>query len=442
MSAIKVKTTLDMKKLVFIISFIAVSFALQSQTPTPGAEQEKSILYINATVHIGDGTRILEGSVGFDKGIITYVGSTKSAQKKLFDSIIDASGQQIYPGFIAPNSTLGLQEIGAVRATRDQREVGEMNPHVRSIVAYQTESEITPTVRTNGVLLGQITPRGRFVAGTSSVVHFDAWNWDDAIISKDDGMHIYWPRMYERDYTRKAITAKERESYSARIEALTENLDKAKAAINGKDSVVLDVRLEAFGKLLRNELTLFVHAQTAKQITAAIKLKRDYDIKNMHIIGGREAHLVTNLLKENEVGVMIGRVHDLPWNNYDDVDLPYKLPKLLEDAGVLWCFENAGDMEQMNSRNLPFYAGTAVAYGLTEEQAIKGLTLNTAKILGIELSVGTLEVGKRAVLFVSKGDALDMITNNVLAAYIDGRALSLWNRQIQLYEKYKAKYEN
>jgi len=161
----------------------------------------------------------------------------------------------------------------------------------------------------------------------------------------------------------------------------------------------------------------------------------------MHIVGGRESYLVSNLLKENKVGVMVGRIHDLPWNNYDDVDLTYKLPKLLEDAGVLWCFENAGDMEQMNSRNLPFYAGTAVAYGLTENQAVKGLTENAAKMLGVDNTIGTLAVGKRAILFISSGDALDMMTNNVLAAYIDGRSLSLMNRQIQLYEKYKAKYD-
>ncbi len=189
-------------------------------------------------------------------------------------------------------------------------------------------------------------------------------------------------------------------------------------------------------------MNLYVHAQTAKQMTAAISLKRKYNIEKMLIVGGRESHLITNLLKENNVGVMVGRLHDLPWNDYDDLDLPYKLPKILQDAGVKWCFENAGDMEQMNSRNLPFYAGTAIAYGLEYEQAVAGLTLNTAEMIGVSTKYGSLQVGKSATLIISKGDALDMMTNNIISAYIDGRSLELTNRQIGLYKKFKKKYSN
>ena len=434
--------TKNMRGFILLLVIIVSAASSYGQTPTPGKKQEKSIIYINATVHIGDGTKVLKGAVGFDNGLISYVGATPEVRKNLFEEVIDVEGMHIYPGFIAPNSTLGLQEIGSVRATRDQREVGDINPHIRSLIAFQTESDITTTVRTNGILLGQITPRGSFVGGQSSVVHFDGWNWEDALIRESDGIHVYWPRMYERDHTGKLLSLKERGLYQKRVEALEEYLDQAKAYQNRANEENIDLRLQAFSKLLKNKMNLYVHAQTAKQMTAAISLKRKYNIEKMLIVGGRESHLITNLLKENNVGVMVGRLHDLPWNDYDDLDLPYKLPKILQDAGVKWCFENAGDMEQMNSRNLPFYAGTAIAYGLEYEQAVAGLTLNTAEMIGVSTKYGSLQVGKSATLIVSKGDALDMMTNNIIFAYIDGRSLELTNRQIGLYKKYKKKYSN
>jgi imidazolonepropionase-like amidohydrolase len=434
--------TKNMRGFILLLVIIVSAASSYGQTPTPGKKQEKSIIYINATVHIGDGTKVLKGAVGFDNGLISYVGATPEVRKNLFEEVIDVEGMHIYPGFIAPNSTLGLQEIGSVRATRDQREVGDINPHIRSLIAFQTESDITTTVRTNGILLGQITPRGSFVGGQSSVVHFDGWNWEDALIRESDGIHVYWPRMYERDHTGKLLSLKERGLYQKRVEALEEYLDQAKAYQNRANEENIDLRLQAFSKLFKNKMNLYVHAQTAKQMTAAISLKRKYNIEKMLIVGGRESHLITNLLKENNVGVMVGRLHDLPWNDYDDLDLPYKLPKILQDAGVKWCFENAGDMEQMNSRNLPFYAGTAIAYGLEYEQAVAGLTLNTAEMIGVSTKYGSLQVGKSATLIVSKGDALDMMTNNIISAYIDGRSLELTNRQIGLYKKYKMKYSN
>lgn len=434
--------TKNMRGFILLLVIIVSAASSYGQTPTPGKKQEKSIIYINATVHIGDGTKVLKGAVGFDNGLISYVGATPEVRKNLFEEVIDGEGMHIYPGFIAPNSTLGLQEIGSVRATRDQREVGDINPHIRSLIAFQTESDITTTVRTNGILLGQITPRGSFVGGQSSVVHFDGWNWEDALIRESDGIHVYWPRMYERDHTGKLLSLKERGLYQKRVEALEECLDQAKAYQNRANEENIDLRLQAFSKLFKNKMNLYVHAQTAKQMTAAISLKRKYNIEKMLIVGGRESHLITNLLKENNVGVMVGRLHDLPWNDYDDLDLPYKLPKILQDAGVKWCFENAGDMEQMNSRNLPFYAGTAIAYGLEYEQAVAGLTLNTAEMIGVSTKYGSLQVGKSATLIISKGDALDMMSNNIISAYIDGRSLELTNRQIGLYKKYKKKYSN
>ncbi|MBW3546294.1 MAG: amidohydrolase family protein, partial [Bacteroidetes bacterium] len=136
--------------------------------------------------------------------------------------------------------------------------------------------------------------------------------------------------------------------------------------------------------------------------------------------------------------VLLANVHRLPNRPEEDVDMPYKLPRLLHKEGILVGLVY-DDLK--SNRNLPFFAGTAAAYGLDKEEALKMITSNTAKILGIDDEAGTLERGKRAILFVSEGDALDMRTNNVSLALIDGRKLDLTNKQIRLYKKFKGKYD-
>ncbi|MDQ3047342.1 MAG: amidohydrolase family protein, partial [Bacteroidota bacterium] len=186
--------------------------------------------------------------------------------------------------------------------------------------------------------------------------------------------------------------------------------------------------------------TLYIHANNAKEIIESVNFAKNNGITNVCIVGGKDSWMVTDLLKANNVSVMVARVHDLPDRPEDDIDLPYKLPYLLEKAGILYCLNNEGDMEAMNTRNLPFLAGTAAAYGLTKEQALKAVTLNAAKILGIDKTTGSLEKGKDANLFISTGDALDMRGNNVEAAFVKGKTIDLNNDQKALYEKYKTKY--
>lgn len=134
---------------------------------------------------------------------------------------------------------------------------------------------------------------------------------------------------------------------------------------------------------------------------------------------------------------MLGRVHELPKSDEDDIHLPFKLPGILQNAGILFCLQNEGDMEAMGARNLPFLAGTARTYGLTTEQAVAAISLNAAKIIGVDQVYGSIDVGKSATLFISKGDALDMKTNQVTTIIVDGKLQSVRNHQDDLYEKYK-----
>ena len=338
-------------------------------------------------------------------------------------------------------------EVAAVRASRDYQEVGTFKPNVRSVIAYNAASDITPTVRTNGVLMGQITPRGGVIGGSSSVVQFDAWNWEDAVVRADDGIHLYWPSSHHKHYEDGRAQLRKRKTYDQKLHEITDFFARARAYAAGQTDK-RDLRMEAMRGLFAEgersapgAATLFVHANDAKQIAEVIRFKRAEDLDRVVLVGGVDSWMMADPLRENDIAVMLLRTHSVPRFAEDDIDLPYKLPKLLEDEGVEYCLQGEGRMAEMNTRNLPFYAGTAVAYGLEYEQGVCALTLSTAKILGIDETCGSLERGKDATLFISAGDALDMMGNDVRHAWIQGRDVVLDNKQIQLYEKYKSKYD-
>ncbi|MGB2684499.1 MAG: amidohydrolase family protein [Olleya sp.] len=425
------------KILILTLCVSVISFAQQ----TPGDKQTTAITIEGATAHLGNGDVIENALIMFENGTLTFVGSanTKIARK---GTIIDAKGKHVYPGFIAPNSTLGLVEVDAVRATNDDDEVGAMNPHIRSLIAYNTESKVVESMRPNGVLMAQITPRGGRISGTSSVVQLDAWNWEDAAIKTDDGIHLNWPSTYSRGrwWLGEPNVLKENKNYAKEIEELTNYFAQSKA-YNANKTSPKDLPFEALEGLMDGSKKLFVHVDNEKGITDAINFAKAENIKHLVIVGGYEANNVVDLLKLNNIPVLVQRTHSRPNGDDHDYDLPYKLASQLVNAGILVGLENAGDMERMNTRNLPFLAGTTVAYGLSKAQALSLITLNTAKILGVDDKVGSLEVGKDATLFISQGDALDMRTNKLDQAFIQGRNISLETHQTELYKRYSEKYK-
>lgn len=426
--------------LVFCLSLQVVF----GQIPVPGPEQQESILLLGATAHLGNGKVIENSAVGFDNGKIMLVENNAAGKvdKSRFDKVIDVSGKHLYPSFIAPNTTLGLTEIDAVRATRDFRETGMFKPHVRSLIAYNTDSRITPTVRSNGVLVAQVTPRGGRIPGSSSIVHLDAWNWEDAAIRMDDGIHLNWPRTFKnRGWWAEPGPKQKNDKLDDQIAEIKSFFQDAKAYAEVELHKEQNIRFEAMRGLWNGSKTLYVNADYVKDITRAVLFCDEMNIRKVVLVGGYDSWRVTDLLKENNIAVMLNRTHSLPERPEDDVDLPYKTPFLLKQAGIEFCLQNQGDMEAMNARNIPFLAGTAAAYGLSKEEALESITLSTAKILGVANKLGSIEVGKQATLFVSTGDALDMRTNNLEYAFVDGRVVDLNNPQKELYNKYKAKYD-
>jgi imidazolonepropionase-like amidohydrolase len=429
--------------LLFIICLSVISKMNAQQNPTPAPKQTKTVLIMNAIAHVGDGTVIENSAIAIKDGKIAMIADARVIRLDLtaYDTTIYASGMHVYPGFIATNSTLGLHELDLVRQTNDMAETGTYKPSIRSAIAYNTDSEIIPTVRSNGVLMGQIVPRGGVISGTSSVMQFDAWNWEDALIKADDGVHLNWPAVYHRHYDKGKILIEKVKTYDQQLREIQNFFNDARAYCLSNNKSITEVRFEGLRGIFEGKQKLYIHADDVKSITEAVSFKQQMAIPEMVIVGGYDAYLVADMLKSNNVSVMLQRLHTLPWFNEDDVDLPFKLPKLLYDKGVKFCLQNAGDMERMGARNLPFYGGTAVAYGLPYEEAVRALTLAPAEILGIDQQCGSLETDKDATLFISTGDALDMKTNNVVYAFIQGRMIDLNNKQTELYLKYKKKYE-
>jgi len=421
-----------------ILVALVVSVGLQAfaqQTPAPA--QSGAITITGATAHIGNGSVIENSVIVFENGVITAIGGSGTPSK---GRVINASGKHLYPGFIAPGKSLGLVEVNAVRASNDQDEIGNFIPNIRSLIAYNAESRVVESMRPNGVLMSQVTPKGGRISGTSSIVQFDAWNWEDAAVKVDDGIHMNWPGSFSRGrwWLGEPRGWKPNEDYASDLNEIRDYLRSSRAY--GKSSKnSKNEGFEAMQGLFDGSKKLYIYTQGEKEITDAVTLASEEGVKEIVIVGGYEAYKIIPFLKQHNIPVLVRQPHALPQRDDDDYDLPYKLPKMLVDGGLLVGLQNSS-MSNFQTRNLPFYAGHLVGQGMDKEIALQLITGNTAKILGIDDSYGTLETGKSATLFVSEGDALDMRTNQLTHAFIDGREISLETHQTELWQRYMEKY--
>lgn len=425
---------------IFALALLGLTASAQDNV-YPAAKQKGVTAITHTTVHIGNGTTLTDATVAFENGKITGVGNVAVPAGA---TVIDGTGKHVYPGLILPTSDLGLREISSgVRGSNDYAEIGENNANIRSIVAYNTDSKIIGVLRENGILLAGVAPQGELIEGQASVVQLDAWNYEDAAYKMDNGLYINMPSLMARRGGRMAFmrpgpAGDPVKAAMDKIETIKTFFTDAKAYYQEKTHAANNLKLEAVRGLFEGKQKLFVRANEVKQILLAMDLAKSFGFK-LVIVGGTEAYQIADLLAENNVPVILDRQHSLPSMEDDDVDQPYKTPAALQKAGVLFCLNDTHD--QSRFRNLAFNAGTAATYGLTKEQALSAVTLNAAKILGIEDKTGTLETGKDANILIVNGDLLDMKSSVIGQAFIQGRNVSLENKGKQLYERYKHKYQ-
>ena len=399
----------------------------------------ETIALVGGTIHPVSGTDISKGTVVITDGKIAEVGA--NVVPPAGAKVVDVSGKHVYPSLVPAATNLGLVEIGAVRATVDQAETGDVNPEARADVAMNFDSEQLPVTRSAGVLVAGVTPQGGIVSGSGAAMKLDGWTREDATILAPAYVTVTWPDLSIDRSPRARFTVriqqKRRDEAVAKLKdvfAEARAYGKARAA-EGKAGVPrhdLDPRLEALLPAIEGKVPVFVFADRLAQIRAALAWAKDENLKIV-IAGGRDAWRAASELAAAGVPVVLDPVIGLPTRTDEPYDVPYAAPGILSKAGVRVAITE-GDSSFV--RNLAHYASVAMAYGMPREKAVEAITLEPARILGIADRVGSLEPGKDATLFVADRDVLDF-RYGVVAAYVDGRPLDLSDRHKRLYERYR-----
>ncbi|GAB1431269.1 amidohydrolase [Ignavibacteria bacterium] len=429
-----------MFRFILIASAVLYFCAAYAHDEIPGAPQKKPVALINARIYTISHGIIENGSIVFDAGKITVVG--RSVTIPAGAEVIDCKGKYVYPGFIAPITSLGLTELEAVRATRDISEVGLFNPNAKSAVAYNPDSELIPTVRSNGTLIANIVPADGVISGTGGLMALDGWTREDMAVKMKSCLLVNfpWQSVYTVPYSQKSADEQRKDNEKA-VRVLYDYFTQAKAyseavraglVVNAKD-----IRFEAMRSVFEEKFPVLIAAGEFRQIIGALEFARSFGL-NASIVGAHDAWRCFDEIKAAGVSVIVGRTHSVPFRDEDGYDAIYTLPAALSANGIRFAFSDDGSWQQ---RNLPFEAGSAIAFGLSEENAVRALTLAPAEIFGVADRLGSLEAGKDATLFVSSGNALDGRSNKVELAYIQGRIVSLNSKQTELAEKYRTRFQ-
>ncbi|MGI9526249.1 MAG: amidohydrolase family protein, partial [Weeksellaceae bacterium] len=416
------------------ICFLIFGIYAYGQRPEPAPVQTTPIIIHGGTIHTGTGEVLQDKQILIENGKITNIGSISTPSNA---EVIDATGKHIYPGFILVNNTMGLVEVASNNATVDFREANDFTPEVRTLIAFNTDSHVIPTVRTNGILLSQPVMKLGILTGTSSIMNLDAWNWEDGVVAQDNGLHLIWPSNRDYDDPKRDKEAKEK-----RIDDLNKIKSLFQRAKVYQGTGVKDFKLKAINPIFKGSKKLFIEIPGAEEGLEALFFVQELEIPSVVLIGSENLEPILDRIKNANIPLIIHRPHSLPHMASTSPNLPYKFAKIVNDKGILYGLDYSGDMEYHGGRNLPFVAGTTVTYGVEKEKAIQSISYNLAKILGIDDKYGSIEKGKSATLFISEGDALDPLTNNVVHALIDGRKIDLNNQQKTLYKRYKMKYES
>lgn len=421
-----------------VLCVLCGSLSTRGSNEVPAPPQNHDVLLAGGTLH-PISSESIQADLLFSKGRIIAIGKDLSASN---DAIrLDVTGKHVYPGFIDAATDIGLTEIGSIRATRDQSEIGQVNPNARAEVAVNPDSELIPVARANGILLAVTAPEGGLVSGTSALIQLDGWTWEEMVVKAPVAMEVIWPSMAPTRSWRQQLPEREQlRERDERLKQLQQLFADARAYLTakqkGSNPPNFDARWEAMIPLLEGKIPLAVNANDIQQIQAAVAFAQQEKLK-LIIIGGADAPLCADLLKKYEVPVILTGTQRLPQRRSAGYDDLYALPQRLRELGIPFCI--AGTRSASYLRNLPYQAGMAAAFGLPKDEALKSITLYSAQILGVEDRVGSLQVGRDATLLVTNGDPLETATQ-IEQAYIQGRKLELTSRHTRLWEKYKEKY--
>ena len=434
----------------------ALGLVLGAAVPLGAVAQEtgdESYLITGARIHtMVEGAEPIEsGSILVRDGRIVELGEIGDIAPPAGVRVIEADGLEVYPGMMDSVSQLGLTEIGAISATVDTVELGEMNPHLRAATAIHPSSEHLPVARANGITHAVVAPGslggfgsgGAGISGQASIVHLDGWTVEEMDIEASAGMMVVWPTHSTRSRNPTTFRFERRsfreakEAYDRAVRELGEVFTAARRyhALDGPDDRERDLRLEALGPVLSGETPLLVLAQGAREIRDAVAFVGEREGMRMMLLGGRDAWKEKELLAEQGIPVILGPTQRLPAEEDSPYDRPFTIPGELHAAGVTVAFATFGSS---NSRLLPYEAGHSVGYGMPREAALRAITAVPAQLFGLDEDLGTIEEGKVANLILVTGDPLE-IRSEVRQVFVNGVPVSMDNRHQRLYEQYRAR---
>ena len=432
------------------------SLLLASILALPALAQPAPGVYAiqGAKVYTLAGPPIEGGTVIIRNGKISAVGAHLEIPADA--QVIDAKGLEVYPGLFDPVTQLGLTEIGQVVATVDVNELGDFNPELVAATAVNPSSAHIAVTRASGITHVVAAPGapgfelsgGGIVTGQASAFNLAGWTMEEMQIQRSVAMVINWPSIQTRSFDFASFSYKEKpyadakKEYDKSINDLSDWLDRARhyaqAKVKGSPALYeRDLKLEAMIPVVEGNLPVLVIAGKSRDIRNAIDFCAKQNLK-MILADGSEAWKVKDLLKEKKIPVILGPTEQLPEEEDDPYDKPMSQPAELNAAGIPIAFSSFGTSF---SRRLSQYAGTAVAYGLPHDEALKAVTVNAAQMLGLGDRFGTLEPGKVADLIVTTGDPLEIRTQ-VRYLFINGQLTSTANRHRDLYEQYRKRPES
>jgi imidazolonepropionase-like amidohydrolase len=438
-----------MNKQLFNLLLILAALTLSTASLLAQNKDTTAVYAIrNAKIVTVTGATIEKGTVVIRDGKIAEVGATVRVPADA--KVIDATGLSVYPGLINSNTILGLSEVGAVEMTIDTTELGDFKPNMKALTAVNPHSEHIPVARMNGVTTVLTCPQGGIISGQCALINADGWTPQQMAVKSSAAMAVNYPTLgFGGGRGGAAFFAQvlgapgdaQRQQRDRQVEALKKKIEDAQAYLKAKEAAAadksiparpVDLGLEAMIPVIKGEVPVRITANRANDIKAAVEFAAQYKLKVI-INGGDEAIKVAALLKEKNVPVILGDVIDLPGSEDAPYDEAYARPAELHKAGVKFAL-SSNDIQHL--RLLPYHAGTAAAFGLPKDEALKAVTIYPAQIFGVDKLIGSIEVGKAATLIVTDGDPLEYRTK-IKYMFINGKQAELTNKHTRLNDKFK-----
>ena len=399
---------------------------------------DDSFVLRNVTIHPVTAAVIPNAALVVTNGKIADFGAKVLAPKGA--KIVDGKGLHVYPGLIDSASNIGMAEVSSVRETSDMVELGDFNPQLRAVVAINPSSDHIPVTRGNGITTSLIYPGGGIIGGQAALVHLDGWTWEEMAVERNVTMQMRMPTITSATFnpvfgaTRRPF-AETKRRYEERLKLMSEFFEQARAyqrrKAAGGAGFPVDRRLEAMLPVLDGKQSLMVFAPRERAVKDALAFAAKEKVKIV-LAGVREAGSAVKEIAERKIPVILGETLELPLDEDAPYDSPFTLPAELHRAGVTIAF---GTFSVQFARNLPFQVANAVGFGLPYEEALKAVTINAAKIWGVDDRIGSIEKGKWADLILTDGDPLEG-RSQVKRMWIQGRPVSLETRHTKLYEQY------